>query len=421
MVSGPPGARALMARYLVVVPPLTGHILPTVAVGAELTARGHEVAWAGDSRYLTTVLPPQCPIFAVNDEFPGEPLSSRLERWRGLRSATAFRFFWEDFLLPLAHSMVQGVRSAAREFDPDVMVVDQQALAGALVARERDIAWATSATTTAELGDQYETMPKLTEWMHHRMGELQSAYGATEPVDLRFSDRLVLAYSTEALLAPPEPLGEHIAFVGPAFGPRAPSPDFDFSWLDPARTHILISLGTVNRDSGERFFAVAMEALAGLADTVQAVMVAPPAGLDPPANVLVVERVPQLELLAHMDAVVCHAGHNTTCEALAHSLPLVVAPIRDDQPAVASQVTAAGAGLRVKFGRVNADELREAITTVLTDPAYREAAARIAASFDAAGGARAAADRLERLHSTACTADNGRSHLVPEPPTGDPR
>lgn len=386
-----------MARYLIVVPPLTGHILPTVAVGAELTARGHEVAWAGDSRYLATVLPADCRVFAVDDEFPGEPLSSRLERWRGLRSATAFRFFWEDFLLPLAHAMVDGVRSAAREFDPDVMLVDQQALAGALVARELGIAWATSATTTAELGDQYETMPKLTEWMHHRMSELQSAYGACEPVDLRFSDRLVLAFSTEALLAPPQPLGEHIAFVGPAFGSRALAPAFDFSWLDPARKHILISLGTVNRDSGERFFAVAMEALAGLADTVQAVIVAPPAGLHPPANVLVAERVPQLELLAHLDAVVCHAGHNTTCEALAHGLPLVVAPIRDDQPAVASQVTDAGAGIRVRFGRVSAAELREAILAVLSDPTYATGAARIQKSFAAAGGAGAAADRLEEL------------------------
>lgn len=386
-----------MARFLIVVPPLTGHILPTVAVAEELLARGHEVAWAGNSAYLRAVLPPGCRVFAVDDEFPGESLPSRLERWRGLRSATAFRFFWEDFLIPLAHSMVRGVRAAVDEFAPHVLLVDQQALAGALIARERAITWATSATTTAELGDQYETMPKLTEWLHDQQAELQAAYGFTDPVDLRFSDRLVLAFSTETLLAPPEPLGEHIAFVGPAFGSRAAGPDFDWDWLDPDRSHVLVSLGTVNQDAGDRFFAVVLEALGALADTVQAILVAPPAGLDPPPNVLVRDRVPQLELLPHLHAVVCHAGHNTTCEALAHGLPLVVAPIRDDQPAVASQVTAAGAGIRVKFGRVSAGELRDAITTVLSDPAYRDAAAVIAASFDAAGGARAAADRLEKL------------------------
>jgi UDP:flavonoid glycosyltransferase YjiC (YdhE family) len=129
--------------------------------------------------------------------------------------------------------------------------------------------------------------------------------------------------------------------------------------------------------------------------------------------------VPQLELLPQLDAVICHAGHNTTCEALAHRVPLVVAPIRDDQPAVASQVTAAGAGIRVKFGRVNAPELREAIVTVLSDPTYRDAAAVIADSFDAAGGAKAAADRLEMLLLTASTANSGRLTLVPQPQAGE--
>jgi len=51
----------------------------------------------------------------------------------------------------------------------------------------------------------------------------------------------------------------------------------------------------------------------------------------------------------------------------------------------------------VKFGRVSAEELREAILAVLDDPSYAAGAARIRASFEAAGGAQAAADRLEGL------------------------
>ncbi len=35
-----------MARILFVVPPLTGHVNPTVSVGRALAARGHQVAWA---------------------------------------------------------------------------------------------------------------------------------------------------------------------------------------------------------------------------------------------------------------------------------------------------------------------------------------------------------------------------------------
>jgi len=47
--------------------------------------------------------------------------------------------------------------------------------------------------------------------------------------------------------------------------------------------------------------------------------------------------------------------------------------------------------VRVKFGRVSAEELREAILVVLDDPSYAAGAARIRASFEAAGGAQAAA------------------------------
>jgi len=77
--------------------------------------------------------------------------------------------------------------------------------------------------------------------------------------------------------------------------------------------------------------------------TKQAVLIGPPAGEAPP-HILFAEHVPQLALLPHMSAVVCHGGHNTVCEAFAHGVPLVVTPIRDDQPIIARQVADAGAG-----------------------------------------------------------------------------
>jgi UDP:flavonoid glycosyltransferase YjiC (YdhE family) len=95
--------------------------------------------------------------------------------------------------------------------------------------------------------------------------------------------------------------------------------------------------------------------------------------------------------------VVAHGGHNTAVEALAAGVPLVVAPVRDDQPIVADQVVRAGAGVRVKFHRVGPPELRAAVSALLDQPTYRAAAARVRAGFATAGGATAAADRLEDL------------------------
>jgi MGT family glycosyltransferase len=386
-----------VSRFLFVVPPLAGHIFPAVAVGQELADRGHQVAWAGHAETLGPLLPPEATLIPVAAKFGDENLAQVRRRSAGLRGAAAFRFLWTDFLIPLARSMVPGVMAAVDEFSPDVLVVDQQALAGALVARRRGLPWATSATTSAELTDQYATMPTLGQWSRQCLAELQRELALSDPVDLRFSDHLVLAFTTTALLGPDSDVPGHCVFVGPAIGRRAGAAEFPLAWLDPAREHVLVSLGTVNPTSGRRFFATAVAAVAPLRDRLQVILVAPPDLVDPPPDhVLVREFVPQLELLPHLHAVVSHGGHNTVCEALAHGVPLVVAPIRDDQPVIARQVVDAGAGIRVHFGRVSASELRKAITTLLDDPRYRIAARRVQASF-ATGGATLAADHLEKL------------------------
>jgi UDP:flavonoid glycosyltransferase YjiC (YdhE family) len=142
--------------------------------------------------------------------------------------------------------------------------------------------------------------------------------------------------------------------------------------------------------------AAAVDALADLGQELQAIMVAQPPERAP-SHILFAEHVPQLALLPHLSAVVSHGGHNTVCEALAHGLPLVVAPIRDDQPIIAQLVADAGAGIRVRFGRIRAPELGEAIRAVLDEPRYGAAARRVRDSFATAGGAATAADHLEKL------------------------
>ena len=344
------------------------------------------------------LLPPGAKLIPVEVDIGGQTLVQIQQRFQGLPRVAAFRFLWTDFLIPLATSMVPGVAAAVDEFRPDVLVVDQQALAGALVARQRGLTWATSATMSSELTDQYSTMPSLGAWAHQLITEFQRGFAVSDPVDLRFSDHLVLAYTTEALVGPLGAFPGHYAFVGPSIGPRTGTSAFPWDWLDPARQHVLVSLGTVNTAAGGRFFAASVEAVAPLAERLQAILVAPPDLVGAvPDHVLVREFVPQLELLPLLDLVVCHSGDNTVCEALAHGVPLVVAPIRDSQPVIAGQVVDAGAGIRAHFGRVGITELRRAITTVLDDPSYRTAAQRVQTSFAAAGGAAAAADHLEKL------------------------
>jgi MGT family glycosyltransferase len=389
-----------MSRFLIVVPPLHGHVNPTVAVGTELSGRGHDVAWCGYPPVLEGLLPPGAEIMPVDTEGAVDLIETVEARSKGLRGAMALKFFWEEFLAPLAHAMIPEVDRAVERFEPDVMMVDQQTVAGAFVALRHRLPWATSATTSAELVDPFEDFPQLQSWADNCLVQIQLDHGESSEIAsaarLRFSEHLVLAFTTPAL-AGQRVYPTHWKFVGPAFGGRPEhDPSFPWEWLDHSKPHVLVSLGTVNADSGSRFYRVVADAVSDR--SIQVVVAAPPdvAGAMPD-NVMVRQRVPQLELLRHMDAVVSHGGHNTVCESLANGVPLVVAPIRDDQPVIAAQVVASGSGIRVKFVRVNGFELGLAIDTVLSEPSYRQAAQRIRTSFASAGGAVVAADHLEKL------------------------
>jgi MGT family glycosyltransferase len=270
------------------------------------------------------------------------------------------------------------------------MCVDQQAVAGGLVARARALPWATLATTSAGISDPLASLPQVKKWFEDLIGTLEDE--ANLPRAGELSPRLVLAFTTPALV--PATLPAHYKLVGPSIADRPETAPFPFERL--TRPCVLVSMGTVNAEASGRFYGVVIDALAE--QPYQVVLVAPPE-LVPrvPANFITQRYVPQLALLSRMDAVACHGGHNTTVEALAHGLPLVIAPIKDDQPIVADQVVAAGAGVRIKFGRVQAPELRDAVSRVLTDPGLRAGAMRVRDSFASAGGPDAAAGHLEAL------------------------
>jgi UDP:flavonoid glycosyltransferase YjiC (YdhE family) len=397
-----------MSRILITVPPLTGHVNPTVSLGVELSARGHEVAWAGLPGVVDELLPSGARLVPVVGDLNQSTLDDMQEQGTGLRGAVALKFLWEGFLIPYARSTASALSGVVEDFEPDVLVVDQQDVGGAVVARRTGIPWVTSATTSAELADPLAALPKVDEWVRSQLVALQLDHGLSPSQaalgDLRFSDQLVIAFTTEALVGPVS--GRAVAsasvirFVGPSVLGREDTTPFPWEWLQAPGSTVLVSLGTVNAAIGSRFFATVVEALRG--SRVRAVLVAPPELVPSAAaadNLLVLPRVPQLAVLEHMDAVVSHAGHNTVCESLARGLPLVLAPIRDDQPIVADQVVRAGAGLRVKFGRVSPDKLADALHRVLTEPGFREAAESIRDSFVRAGGPRAAADAVEQLLS----------------------
>ncbi|MFE6748499.1 glycosyltransferase [Kitasatospora purpeofusca] len=381
-----------MSRFLLVVPPLTGHVHPTVGLARELVARGHEVAWTGTETALRPLLGPDATVFGTG---------TRAFRAQGGHGLAAVRSLWEGFIVPYARFTTKALDAAVREYRPDALLVDQHTPAGALVAHRHRLPWGTLAPGAMELGRPFRGLPLLEEWMTGLLRGLWRRAGLPEEeyVDPRFSPALVLAFTGPALTGP-EPVAPHCAAVGPVLTDRPADPAFPWERLLPERRRVLVTMGTLSGELGADFLARAVRALELCGPDVQPVFAAP-ADLLPelPAHAVAVDRAPVLELMRRgvLDAVLCHGGMNTVGEALVHGLPLVTAPIRHDQPFVAAQVAAAGAGLRVPFARVTPDHLAAALRSVLDEPGYRSEAARVGAELLAGGGAVTAADRVEAL------------------------
>lgn len=379
-----------MSRFLFVSLPLTGHVNPIGAVARELELRGHAVAWAGSESFLRPLIGPGAAVY---------PIPLRAHRGGAERGLASTKSRWAGYIVPHARVTRAGIARAIADFGPDVLAVDQHAVAGAVEAYRCGLPWATLAPTTMELTRPLRTFPKVEAWILDRLTEIWRAaeMPGEPPHDLRFSPHLLIAFTGSALVADRD-LPAHAELVGPALARRPAGSDFPWDWFDDARRRVLVTVGTLAADMSGPFYQRVTEALRPLGDRLQAVIVAPDGAIpDPPSHLLVRPRVPVLEMMPRLDAVVSHGGLNTVCEALAHGVPLVIAPIRGDQPINAAQVAAAGAGIRVRFDGVRPESLREPLSAVLEDPSYRAAAERAAASLRDAGGAAAAAQHLETL------------------------
>ena len=85
-----------MGRVLIVVPPFTGHINPTIAVAQALRERGHQVAWCGYASVLSSLLPEGAELLPLAEEATTIQSVSKIRSHnvRGLKSLK----FWQRLM-----------------------------------------------------------------------------------------------------------------------------------------------------------------------------------------------------------------------------------------------------------------------------------------------------------------------------------
>ncbi|MDQ0679619.1 UDP:flavonoid glycosyltransferase YjiC (YdhE family) [Arthrobacter pascens] len=120
-----------------------------------------------------------------------------------------------------------------------------------------------------------------------------------------------------------------------------------------------------------------------------------PAALRAPPNATVHGYLPHREVMPECVAVVGHGGHATTMLALAHGLPLVIAPMHPllDQRMVGQAVQDAGAGLLINAS-ASTDGIAGAVGEVVNSATFRAAAATAGQRLRGADGARTGAGLL---------------------------
>jgi MGT family glycosyltransferase len=186
-------------------------------------------------------------------------------------------------------------------------------------------------------------------------------------------------------------------YTGP-FASQAARPQVEFPWhrLD-GRPIIYASLGTT-RNAQAFVFRLVAEACQHL--DLQLV-ISLGGRFDPalfsslPGKPLVTKYAPQLELLKLAKIVITHGGPNTVFEALMEGKPMVAIPLAHDQPAVAARLARLGIAEVLPIMRLSVRKIYRAVTKVLNDPSYRDAAVKMQAELHSLHGLERAANVIE--------------------------
>ena len=328
---------------------------------------------------------------------PPDPTKSR-DLWRRaarLPHAQAARLLDGEFFGRLStEAMLETVEAACEKFQPDLILREPCAYAGAVAAHRRSIEHAQVAISTAR-----------TEWGVVRLvaSTLDDFEDDMEPVlrQTQYLSRLPTSLD-------PSPFPRTLRYRENIV-PEAVQPG---PWAEGSKPLIYLTFGSVagGLDTAQSAFQRAIDAVTGLDVRV---LVTTGRGFNPhlldpvPSNVTVQSWVPQASVFPFASMVLCHGGSGTTYGALAAGLPIVFVPMFADQRTNAQLITVAGAGVVVDVGSKSepgfraiessdVSRIRTAVVEVLAKSSYALAAQVIAEEISSTDSAR---DCLAKLLS----------------------
>jgi MGT family glycosyltransferase len=386
----------------------------------ELEGRGHRVTFLGFPD-----MAPRLPAglafqpFAERDQ-PLGSLAAYLDRLSRLGGPISMWRFIRD-LARFTDVICRELPGALDRLGPDALIIDQTDAAASLVATALGVPFVNIANALP-LNLEPALPPPVLPWPYdpspkglrrnqggYRVARLRRAadhQGHPSPrrtaraPEIRFADeswstRAQITQCVRGLDFPREQLPDSFHYAGPFRGQDAP---LDFDVPDDGHPLVFCSFGSLQ---GSR--AGPVPAGCSAAAELDLTLVIAHGGLLPAAEVarlpgrpIVRSYVPQRALLARCALAITHAGFNTVMDALSFGVPMVALPITFEQPATGARLERVGAAAVLHRRRTPA-RIREAMQTVLDDPAYRASATRLQQEIAGAGGVRRAADIIEQI------------------------
>lgn len=398
-----------MARIVVAVSSLSGHVQPMLLIGAHLRNQGHDVVVLTGDEYRAEVLRAGLPMELVRyagtgHEFAPSALGHLLPRLisRYLNGRAEVR---STFVTPLS-VQYQAIRELLAREPADAVLADL-AFTGVLPLLLSDgprpvvmvcgVAPLTLSSRDAppfgmawhpRPGVDYTGLNRahrlLMGGIHRKLDRALNLAGVrAAPVALvdwpTLADRMA-QLTVEAFEYPRADLPATVEFVGPVL-PESAEGFHTPAWWDAmvaAPTVVHVTQGTFDNDNLGQLVEPTLQALRhhDVAVVVTTGRRADrPFRSSVPANAYVAEWIPYAHLLPHVDVMITNGGYGGVQQALRYGVPLIVAGESSDKAEVGARVAYAGAGVNLRTATPR--PIAAAVRRIMSMPTYRQAARRL--------------------------------------------
>jgi len=372
-----------------------GHFQPLIPIARIAGAAGHIVAFTGRPGMMPTVSGAGFTGFAsgvdhgdTDKRFPLTQFSAEQED----------RVLREGFAYSTARSRATDILSLCGKWQPDLIVCDELDFGAMIAAEQLGLVYATVLVIASGAFVRKEVVAEA-------LNDVRAEHGLSP-------DPALVMLSRYLVLSPFPPSFRHPNFLLPSTAhvihPLIADPVAHSSipaWLPylPDLPTIYFTLGTIfNRESGDLFSRVLM-ALRDLPFTLIVTVgphIKPEEFGRQPDNVYIEQYTPQSLILPHCDMVISHGGSGSVIGSLVYGLPSVLIPMGADQPLNAARCENLGVARVLDPIAATSEMIREAVTTVIESPGYRQAAERLRDEIATLPGPEYALILLQRLAVT---------------------